>query len=166
MRCHKPKGVKYNMTKHKFLTLMLGAVLAISLVASIASAQTPYESMLTEVLEQLKADAPWGKIEVPGAFDLWIAEAAFFLDVRSLEEYEAGHIPGATLVALETLPGNLDKLPQDKDALIVVYCKSGWRASLGMMTLRLHGYVNAKGFDGSWLAWVDAGHPITEATAP
>ena len=154
------------MTKHKFLTLMLGAVLAISLVASIASAQTPYESMLTEVLEQLKDDTPWGKIEVAGAFELWEAEAAVFLDVRSSEEYEAGHIPGAILVTLETLPENLDLLPVDKDALIIVYCKSGWRASIGMVTMRLLGYVNAKGFDGSWLAWVEAEHPITEATAP
>ncbi|MFC2106616.1 rhodanese-like domain-containing protein [Candidatus Bipolaricaulota bacterium] len=154
------------MRKHKFLTLMLAAVLAISLMVSIASAQTPYESMLTEVLEQLKADTPWGIVDVVGAFDLWIAEAAFFLDVRSSEDYEAGHIPGATLVPLETLPGNLDKLPQDKDALILVYCKTGWTASLGMMTLRLFGYVNVKGFSGSWLAWTEADHPITEGTAP
>ena len=148
------------------LVVVLGAVLAIALMVGVASAQTPYESMLKGALDQLKADSPWGKIEVEGAFELWEAGAAFFLDVRTSEDYEAGHIPGATLVTLETLPENLDKLPEDKDALIIVYCKSGWRASIGMVTLRLFGYVNAKGFDGSWLAWTEAGHPTAEGTAP
>ena len=154
------------MKNHRLIVIVLGAALAITLVAGVASAQTPYESLFKGVLDQLKDDTPWGIVEVEGAFDLWTAEAAFFLDVRTSDEYEAGHIPGAILVTLETLPENFDKLPEDKDALIVVYCKSGWRGSIGMMTLRLFGYVNAKGFNGSWLAWTEAGHPTTEGTTP
>ncbi|MFC2079615.1 rhodanese-like domain-containing protein [Candidatus Bipolaricaulota bacterium] len=153
------------MKNHKLLVSVIGALLAIGLVAGLASA-TPYETLVKGVLDGLKADSPWGKVVVDGAFDLWEAQAAVFLDVRTSDEYEAGHIPGAILVTLETLPENLDLLPEDKDTLIVVYCKSGWRASIGMVTLRLFGYVNAKGFDGSWLAWTEAGHPITEGATP
>ena len=153
------------MKNHRLLVGVIGALLAIGLVAGLASA-TPYETLVKGVLDGLKADAPWGKVVVDGAFELWEAQVAVFLDVRTSDEYEAGHIPGAILVTLETLPENLDLLPADKDTLIVVYCKSGWRASIGMVALRLFGYVNAKGFDGSWLAWTEAGHPITEGTTP
>ena len=154
------------MKTHKLLIIVIAAVLSLGLAVSVASAQTPYQSLLMGVLEGLKADTPWGITEVADAFALWEAGAAVFLDVRSSDDYEAGHIPGAILVTLETIPGNLDKLPEDKDTLIVAYCKSGWRANLGMMTLRLLGYTNAKGFDGSWLAWTDAGHPTTEGSTP
>ena len=154
------------MKTHR-LFILIAVALSVSLaIGATATAQTPYQSMLKGALDQLKADKPWGKTVVDDAYALWEAGAAVFLDVRTQDEYEAGHIPGAILVTLETLPENLDKLPADMETLIVVYCKSGWRASIGMVMLRLLGYVNAKGFDGSWLAWTEAGHPTTEGAAP
>jgi rhodanese-related sulfurtransferase len=158
--------VKHNLRTHKHLITLIAAVLSVGLAISVASAQTPYQSLLMGVLDGLKADTPWGIVDVTGAHDLWLVDAALFVDVRSSEDYEAGHIPGAILITLETLPGNLDKLPADKDALIVTYCKSGWRANLGMMTLRLLGYANVKGFAGSWVAWTDAGYPTKEGPNP
>ncbi|MGB2983640.1 MAG: rhodanese-like domain-containing protein [Candidatus Bipolaricaulia bacterium] len=158
--------MRHNLKTHRHLIILIAAVLSVGLAVGVTSAQTPYQSLLMSVLDGLKADTPWGFVDVTGAFDLWGAEAAFFVDVRSSEDYEAGHIPGATLLTLETLPENLDKLPEDMDTLIVTYCKSGWRASLGVMTLRLLGYVNAKGFDGGWVAWTEAGHPTTEGSTP
>ena len=158
--------MRHNLKTHKHLIILTAAVLSVGFAVGFASAQTPYQSMLMDVLAGLKADTPWGFVDVTGALDLWEVDAAFFVDVRSSDDYEAGHIPGATLLTLETLPENLDKLPEDMDALIVTYCKSGWRAALGVMTLRLLGYVNAKGFDGGWEAWIEAGHPTTEGAAP
>ena len=154
------------MRNHRLLIILIAAVLSVGLAVCVASAQTPYQSLLKDVLDQLKADEPWGKTELEDAFALWEAGAAVFLDVRTPEDYEAGHIPGAIQVTLETLPENLDKLPQDMETLIIAYCKGGWRAAIGMVMLRLLGYVNVKGFNGSWLAWTEAGHPTTEGTAP
>ncbi|MCK5248298.1 rhodanese-like domain-containing protein, partial [Candidatus Bipolaricaulota bacterium] len=88
--------------KNNKLVVVLGAVLAIALMVGVASAQTPYESLFKGVLDQLKDDTPWGIVEVEGAFDLWTAEAAFFLDVRTSDEYEAGHIPGAAYMSIDT----------------------------------------------------------------
>lgn len=153
------------MRNHR-LFILTAAILTMAFAVTPVLAEASLEEQLTATLLQLKGDSPWGKIVVDGAFELWQAQAAIFLDVRTPEEYEAGHIPGAINIVLETLLENLDQLPEDKEALIVVYCKSGWRASLGMMPLRMLGYVNAKGFDGSWLAWVEAEHPINEGAAP
>jgi rhodanese-related sulfurtransferase len=121
---------------------------------------------LSDVLAGLKADKPWGIVNVDGAHELWQVKAAIFIDVRTPDEYKEGHIPGAINIPLEQLPDKIAMLPEDKDTLIVSYCKSGWRASLGMMTMRQLGYANVKGFSGSWIAWKDAGHPIRTGTNP
>ena len=155
-----------NYVRNRRLLILVAAILTMAFAVTPVLAETSLEEQLTATLLQLKDDSPWGIVNVEGSFELWQAQAAVFLDVRSPEDFEAGHIPGAINVMLDTLPENLDQLPGDKEALIVVYCKSGWRANLGMMTLRLLGYVNAKGFNGSWLAWVEAEHPINEGTDP
>lgn len=83
-----------------------------------------------------------------------------FLDVRGEKEYRSGHIPGAINIPrglLEFVVG--DKLP-DKDATIVVYCKTGGRSCLASYTLVEMGYKNIKNMDGGWKAWVDAGYPV------
>jgi rhodanese-related sulfurtransferase/DNA-binding transcriptional ArsR family regulator len=48
-------------------------------------------------------------------------EEVFIIDVRSLEEYEAGHISGAFCVPLAELPERLNELPAGR--LIVAYCR-------------------------------------------
>ena len=155
-----------NYVRNRRLLILVAAILTMAFAVTPVLAETSLEEQLTAALLQLKGDTPWGIVKVDGAFELWQAQPAFFLDVRTPEEYEAGHIPAAINVMLETLPGNLDPLLEDKEALIAVYCKSGWRARLGMMALRTLGYVNAKGFNGSWLDWVETEHPINKGTAP
>jgi len=49
-----------------------------------------------------------------------IAQGALLLDVRSVEDYAAGHVPGALNVPVDTLPQHVDKLPRDQD--ILAYC--------------------------------------------
>jgi len=57
-----------------------------------------------------------------------IDAGAFLLDVRSAAEYEAGYIPGAVNIDLRSLPQSLSLIPTDQQ--VIVYCKSGWRATL------------------------------------
>jgi rhodanese-related sulfurtransferase len=85
---------------------------------------------------------------------------AFMLDVREPSEYAEGRIPTAVNLPVRSI-GNEDVgIPTDTN--VVVYCKSGWRASLSVPILHVLGYDNVKGFTGSWLAWTEAGLP-TEA---
>ena len=50
------------------------------------------------------------------------------LDVRSKEEYDNGHIPGAKLVPVQVLSTKLTELSEYKDKPVLVYCASGGRS--------------------------------------
>ena len=53
--------------------------------------------------------------------DLKLREDYCLLDVRPVEEFSAGHLPGAISIPVESLPDRLDELPAD--ILIVTYCR-------------------------------------------
>jgi len=50
------------------------------------------------------------------------------IDVRTPEEYEAGHIKGSILVPLSNLQEEIDNVVKDKNSEIIVYCRSGNRS--------------------------------------
>jgi len=79
-------------------------------------------------------------------------ENYIILDVRTEQEFAAGHIPGAILVPNETI--GTKEIPQlpDKDQLIMVYCRSGNRSKQASGKLVQLGYTNIVEFGGinSW----------------
>ena len=87
-----------------------------------------------------------------------IDNGAFILDVREPSEYAEGHIPTALNAPVRTVGETDVDIPTD--TTVIVYCKSGWRASLTVPVLYVLGYDTVKGFSGSWLAWVEAELPI------
>ena len=52
------------------------------------------------------------------------------LDVRTQEEYDQGHIPGAIVISHEEIAEKAEEVLTDKDQLILVYCRSGRRSKL------------------------------------
>ena len=80
------------------------------------------------------------------------------VDVREQSEYQSGHIPNAINIPLQTLAHSLDQIPRDRR--VVLYCSSGYRAAMGVMTLHLLGYENVQGFPPSFGAWKTAGESI------
>lgn len=75
------------------------------------------------------------------------------LDVRSLTEYAAGHIPGSRLVPLPNLRSKLDTLAEWKDRPVVVYCQSGQRSMDAMLLLKEAGFSSLKMLEGGYEAW-------------
>jgi phage shock protein E len=78
------------------------------------------------------------------------------LDVRTKEEYDAGHLKGATWVKRGVAEFVLARTLRDPGAEIVVYCKGGNRSGLVVKALKRVGYKNVKahaGFD----KWAEAG---------
>jgi rhodanese-related sulfurtransferase len=70
-----------------------------------------------------------------------VADGATLLDVRSPDEYAAGHIEGAVNVPVDQLANRLAELPA-KDKGVVVYCKKGKRAERAAEVLRGAGYTD------------------------
>jgi rhodanese-related sulfurtransferase len=89
-------------------------------------------------------------------------QGAFFLDVRSQEEYNQVHIKGSTLIPLDELQNRLSELSKDKD--IVVVCLSGHRAKSGTIILQQAGFTHVSCLSGGLQAWRVAGYPVENET--
>ena len=77
------------------------------------------------------------------------------IDARSAEEYAASHISGAINVPVAALEASLELLPADHAAPIVVYCKSGKRASALKDELVERGYSDVKVLRADQIHWFD-----------
>ena len=70
------------------------------------------------------------------------------LDVRTQEEYDQGHIPGAIVISHEEIEEKAEQVLTDKEQLILVYCRSGRRSKIAAEALVELGYTNIKEFGG------------------
>ena len=75
------------------------------------------------------------------------------IDVREPHEWEIGHIPGARLVPLATLPEALASLDGTRE--IVVHCKSGVRSAKAVRQLQAAGFTRVSNLAGGILRWSD-----------
>lgn len=89
---------------------------------------------------------------------LWYAEDfpartsdGLILDVRSPQEYELWHIPGAVNIPLGKLRSQLDKIPRDRR--VYLYCKVGFRSYLAYRLLRQRGIANLATLAGGSLTF-------------
>ncbi len=82
------------------------------------------------------------------------------LDVRSVEEYESGHIEGSINIYTGLLGQNIDKIPMDKP--IAVICKSGTRSGFGCSILKRNGVENIYNIMGGMTSWSNAGYPMVK----
>ena len=76
-------------------------------------------------------------------------EGYIILDVRTQEEYDQGHIPGAILIPNTAIEAKAADVLTDKNQLILVYCRSGRRSKIAAEALVELGYTNIKEFGGS-----------------
>lgn len=70
------------------------------------------------------------------------------LDVRTQEEYDQGHIPGALLIPHDAIAKQAQDILTDKNQLILVYCRSGNRSKQASASLVELGYTNVVEFGG------------------
>lgn len=70
------------------------------------------------------------------------------LDVRTIAEYNEGHIPNAICIPNETIGNNTISELSDKEQLILIYCRSGNRSKQAAEKLKKLGYTNLIEFGG------------------
>lgn len=103
---------------------------------------------ITEVTpQQVKADLDAGK-------------PIILVDVRDSEEFEAGHLPKALNISRGLLEWKIGVMIPDKNASIVMYCRTGARSALTTARLQEMGYTNVRNMQGAFKAWGEAGYPI------
>lgn len=81
----------------------------------------------------------------------------YLIDVREPGEFQNGHIAGAKLIPLGKLSNSLNKLPKNREILVV--CQSGSRSSSGTRLLLEAGY-QAINLNGGMFGWSRAGLPV------
>jgi rhodanese-related sulfurtransferase len=83
--------------------------------------------------------------------------ATVVIDVREPHEYADGHVPGAELMPLMTVPQHVDELPTDRPVYVV--CAVGGRSAKAAAFLATRG-VDAVNVDGGTGEWVASGYPV------
>ena len=92
-----------------------------------------------------------------------LQSGARLIDVREPDEYEAGHVPGAVLVPLGTVPEALGRF--DSEATTYVICKSGARSYRACEFLVGQG-LEAVNVEGGTMAWIISGRGTVAGDQP
>ena len=93
------------------------------------------------------------RIENPGY-------SLILLDVRTVREYQSGHIKDSINIPHDQLIQNIDALDQYRNQPIVVFCRSGRRAQLVIDTLIQNKFSQIVDIEGDMLAWKTSGFPV------
>lgn len=130
------------MRKLTFAALSLAAALAL---AGCAPSQNPAAAGQTQTAA-FRSITPEEAHELIGKADVVL------LDVRTQEEYDEGHIEGAALLPHDAITADSAALPADKDATLIVYCRTGRRSAIAAQTLSDLGYTKIYDLGGiqSW----------------
>jgi len=88
---------------------------------------------------------------------------ARLIDVREPDEYRDGHVPGAVLVPLATVPDQLEQFRGDGPTYVI--CRSGGRSMQACEIAADHG-IDVVNVSGGTLAWATSGRPITAGDEP
>jgi molybdopterin/thiamine biosynthesis adenylyltransferase/rhodanese-related sulfurtransferase len=108
-----------------------------------------------ELLEQVKAEID----EVSTSEAAARADEPLFLDVRELDEWDEGHIPGAVHVPRGNLESRIESAVPDRTRPIVVYCAVGARSAFAAKTLQELGYADVASLAGGYTDWKRNGYP-------
>lgn len=87
------------------------------------------------------------------------------LDVRTREEFTAGHVPGAINIPVQELESRLGEISPLHDKPLVVYCRSGHRAGIALQLLASKGYTKISHLEGDMQGWTAAGRPVETGDA-
>jgi rhodanese-related sulfurtransferase len=82
------------------------------------------------------------------------------IDVREQFEYDAGHIPGITLIPMGQIPNRLTDIPKDKT--VIISCQTGRRSAQIAGFLQEQGFTNIHDLDGGFSAWQRTGLPVEQ----
>lgn len=87
-------------------------------------------------------------------------KAPAIIDVRSVHEFQRGHVPGAKLIPFWKLLTGSPPIPAPTNDPIVLYCAYGGRAQMAAAALRRRGFRHLLYLKGHMAGWRRSGHPL------
>lgn len=84
------------------------------------------------------------------------------VDVRSADEFAAGHLRDAKHIPLADLGNRIGELDKSKSRTIVVVCQTGARGDKAARQLQAAGFEDVYSLEGGQAAWMAAGLPVTK----
>ncbi len=111
-----------------------------------------------EVLRQIKNRIE--EIDPSDARDL-ASNGAVLVDVREIDEWSAGHIPGAKHVPKSYLESRIEGAAADRSQHVILYCQSGNRSAWAARTMIEDlGYEHVESMTGGFTLWKDRGYDV------
>lgn len=151
------------MNINKILSIRKRFTVMVVVVVFFSIGLTSCKTNLSQV--GLGGDSPAGttqnlevqEISIHQANQLYQEKVAF-LDVRTPQEWNEAHVPGATLLPMEDLANRVNELPQGLE--LVVYCRSGNRSAQAVRVLLEAGFTDVYSMDGGLSDWIAAGYEV------
>jgi rhodanese-related sulfurtransferase len=82
------------------------------------------------------------------------------LDVRTLPEFQGGHIRGAVLIPVDEIASRIGSFVQNKNRQVLVYCLTGNRSMVASRMLRRNGFKHIMNLKGGIKAWKAKGFTV------
>lgn len=137
------------MKYFRLFSLLLASVLLVSFGGCKAKEEAPLstEASTTKTTEMI--NMTYEQISQDEAKRIMDTESDYIIiDARTQEEFDEGHIENAILIPEYEIQEKAPELIPDKNALILVYCRSGRRSKIASEALAELGYTNVKEFGG------------------
>lgn len=135
------------------LVLALGTLVGCSSADQTMTADGQSNSMGEQTESTDAASSAIQKVTAEEAHELMSSDNPIILDVRTQDEYNDAHIPDAQLLTLDTIDADTAAaVAPDKDAMVIVYCRTGVRSAEAAQKLADLGYTNIVDMGGitSW----------------
>lgn len=137
------------MRNRAYILSIVAAIFTYTGTSHTATAQSIYATQTANM--QASAQVPLIEPSAVKSLLLHKNKKITLVDVRRPDEFSQGHIDGALLMPLDTLPSTYSTLP--KKGKLIVYCRSGHRSAQAVRFLIEHGYKNAVSMNGGYMAW-------------
>lgn len=99
-------------------------------------------------------EKPAAKVLEPKDYSLLIHEEGLqLIDVRTPEEYKAGHVKGAVNVDFLSEDFSEKMSEFDKKKPVLIYCRSGNRSGKAAVILHAEGFMDITDLKGGYMAW-------------
>ncbi len=107
-----------------------------------------------------KKSSSFTEVGVEKAAEMMQDSTVFILDVRTPEEYSAGHLKNAVLIPVQQLASRLSEIEAHSNQKVLVYCRSGNRSTVASQILLKAGFSDIYNLKSGMNGWLNSGKPV------